>query len=327
MLFGEILRRLNVLRVFDEFSEDRAAKQILTDVQLQDYRSWYLDFYEELRGREKGAAENINDDIVFEMDTIRQFDVNIDYILNMVDQYHGENSKDKELLGKILKALDASPSLRPKRTLINAFIHAYNASNGQADWAAFVIEKLNGDVKALAEKYGMDAEKTYTYLTNALGVGVLSTAGEDFNGILPPMSLFANANSAAEYAAKTAAISADLQALFDEYKGVYVDMIDYSSATPAEWWKSGKPGVPSPVPQGYCAYLVMQAEYYDAIESGEKRAEYREVKPKYIPMFRDKTPVAVRLGYGYTTRQMVWEVVGVVEDDGVFEIELGKRLA
>ena len=326
-LFGEILRRLNVLRVFDEFSEDKAAKQVLTDLQLQDYKSWYLDFYDKLRGKEKGESENINDDIVFEMDTIRQFDVNIDYILAMVEQYHGDNCKDKDLLGKIKKALDASPSLRPKRTLINAFVHDYNASNAQTNWAAFVMAKLDKDVKTLAEKYGMDAEKTYTFLTNALAIGVLSTSGEDFNKILPPMSMFADDDAIASYTAKKDAIIADLTALYDEYKGVYVDLTDYYSATPAEWWKSGKQGVPSPQPPGYCAYLVMQAEYYDAIESGEKRAEFREVKPKYIPMLRNKKPVAVRLAYGYTTRQMVWEVVDVVEDGGWFVIDLGKRLS
>ena len=315
-----------MLRIFDEFSEDKAAKQILTDIQLQNYRGWYLGFYDQLRGKERGESENINDDIVFEMDTIRQFDVNIDYILDMVEQYHGDNCKDMELLGKIKRALDASPSLRPKRTLINAFVHDYNASNAQANWAAFVGAKLDQDVKALAEKYGMDAEKTHTFLTDALSLGVLSTSGEDFNNILPPMSMFADATAIASYTAKKNAIIADLTALFDEYKGVYVDLADYYSATPTEWWKSGKQGVPSPVPQGYCAYLVMQVEYYDAIESGEKREEFREVKPKYIPMLRNKKPVAVRLAYGYTTRQMIWEVVDVVEDGGWFVIDLGKRL-
>ena len=184
-----------------------------------------------------------------------------------------------------------------------------------------------GVLRALAE-----GEATVTVrardggLTDALSVGSLSTTGEEFNKILPPMSMFAGATAIASYTAKKNAIIADLTVLFDEYKGVYVDLTDYYSATPAEWWKSGKQGVPSPVPQGYCAYLVMQAEYYDAIESGEKREEFREVKPKYIPMLRNKKPVAVRLAYGYTTRQMIWEVDSVEEDGGWFVIGLGKRL-
>ena len=327
VLFGEILRRLNVLRVFDEFSDDKDTKQILTDLELQDYKSWYLDFYDQLRGKSKGESENINGDIVFEMDTIRQFDVNIDYILSMVEQYHGSNCKDKDLLGKIMKALDASVSLRPKRKLINAFVHAYNTSSGQANWAVFVMAKLDQDVTDFAMKFGMDKDKTYTYLTNALSLGSLATSGEDFAKILPPMSKFGGATALAAMEAKKAAIVAELTLIFEEYKGVYVDLVDSYSATPIEWWKSGKQGVPSPVPSGYNAYLVMQAEFYDTIESGEKRIEYREIKPKYIPMFHDKKPVAVRLAYGYTTRQMTWEVVKIDEVDGVFEIHLGKWLA
>ena len=66
--------------------------------------------------------------------------------------------------------------------------------------------------------------------------------------------------------------------------------------------------------------------YDDAIESGEKRVEYREIKPKYIPMFRDKKPACVRLAYGYSTRQMIWEIEKIVENDGCFELHLGKRL-
>ena len=79
------------------------------------------------------------------------------------------------------------------------------------------------------------------------------------------------------------------------------------------------------MPPGKPAYLVMEGEWYDAIESGEKRIEFREIKPKYIPMFRDKKPKSVRLAYGYSTRQMIWEVEKIVEST-FFEIHLGKRL-
>ena len=65
---------------------------------------------------------------------------------------------------------------------------------------------------------------------------------------------------------------------------------------------------------------------YDAIESGEKRTETRKISPKYISMLRDKKPVAVRLTYGYTPRQMVWEVESVEEECVYFGINLGKRL-
>ena len=325
MLFGDILRRLNVLRIFDEFSDDRVARQILSDYDLQNYKSLYLDFYDQLRGQRQGAAENINDDIVFEMDTIRQFDVNIDYILQMIEQYHGSNCKDRDLLGKINDLLGSSAQLRPKRKLIGAFIHSYNSSAGQVNWAAFVIEKLSQDVKELAARFGMDEEKTYGFITNALSVGDLPTTGDDFDRILPAMSLFADEDSAAAFEAKKREIAEALQSMFEEYKGVYVDLVDAYSVTPAELWKIGKQGVPSPLPPGKPAYLVMEGEWYDAIECGEKRIEYRDISAKYIPVFRDKHPKCVRLAYGYTTRQMIWEIERIVED-WYFEIHLGKRL-
>ena len=326
MLFGEILRRLNVLRVFDEFTDDKAVKQILSDYDLQDYKSLYLDFYDQLRGKNKGESENINDDIVFEMDTIRQFDVNIDYILSMIEQYHGSNCKDKELLGRINKLLESSAHLRPKRKLINAFIHSYNSSAGQANWAAFVIAKLTKDIKDLAEKHAMDEEATTTFVTNALSIGSLATTGGDFDKILPAMSMFADEGAIAAFEAKRLEIAEAIQAIFDEYQGVYVDLEDFYSATPVKWWKSGKQGIPAPLPPGKPAYLVMEGEWYDAIECGEKRVEYREIKPKYIPMFHDKKPACVRLAYGYSTRQMIWEIEKIVENDGCFELHLGKRL-
>ena len=219
-LFGEILRRLNVLRVFDEFSDDRDNKQILKDIELQDYKSWYLDFYDQLRGRHKGEAENINDDIVFEMDTIRQFDVNLDYVLQMVERYHASNCKDRELFGQIMRALDASVTLRPKRELIRAFVASYNAS-GAPDFAAFVAKRFDEDVAALCDAYGMDRAAVREFLGNALSVGFLPTTGSDVQAVLPPMSKFGGASALDAHDRKRAAIMGELERLFEAYRGIH----------------------------------------------------------------------------------------------------------
>ena len=219
-LFGEILRRLNVLRVFDEFSGDRDNKQILKDIELQDYKSWYLDFYDQLRGRARGEAENINDDIVFEMDTIRQFDVNLDYVLQMVERYHASNCKDRELFGQIMRALDASVTLRPKRELIRAFVASYNAS-GAPDFAAFVAKRFDEDVAALCDAYGMDRAAVREFLGNALSVGFLPTTGSDVQAVLPPMSKFGGASALDAHDRKRAAIMGELERLFEAYRGIH----------------------------------------------------------------------------------------------------------
>lgn len=97
-------------------------------------------------------------------------------------------------------------------------------------------------------------------------------------------------------------------------------------STPNALWMSGIHDVPTVVPSGHVAYLVMKAEYYEAIESGEKRSEYRKDCKKYVSMLLKKNPIAVVLQYGYTPRKMTWEVIKVIYTPGDgFEIVLGRR--
>ena len=65
----------------------------------------------------KGDAEkeDITDDIEFEIELIKQVEINIDYILMLVEKYHEGNCEDKEILTSIRKAVDASMQLRSKK--------------------------------------------------------------------------------------------------------------------------------------------------------------------------------------------------------------------
>ncbi|PJC43052.1 MAG: DEAD/DEAH box helicase, partial [Candidatus Pacebacteria bacterium CG_4_9_14_0_2_um_filter_36_8] len=76
-LYGAILRVRNILTTFDEF----AGNEILTERDVQDYHSAYIDIYNEFRKDVGSNKENVNDDVVFEMELIKQVDINIDYIL------------------------------------------------------------------------------------------------------------------------------------------------------------------------------------------------------------------------------------------------------
>ena len=96
-LYGKILRVKNILNAFDCFK----GNEMLPERDFQDYQSVYIDFYQDFRPRTDGDKENINDDIEFEMELIRQVEINIDYILILVAQYHASNCKDKEILGRL----------------------------------------------------------------------------------------------------------------------------------------------------------------------------------------------------------------------------------
>ena len=56
------------------------------------------------------------------MGLFRQIEVNIDYILMLVDKYKDSNCKDKDILTTIDKAINSSIELRSKKDLIERFI-------------------------------------------------------------------------------------------------------------------------------------------------------------------------------------------------------------
>ena len=211
-LWGGILRMRNILSAFDEF----AGNEILSDRDRQDYQSVYIDLYDEFRGREKAEKESITDDIEFEMELVRQVDVNIDYILMLIEKYRLEHGRDAELKGAIDKAIGSSVHLRSKRELVEAFIAEVNADGNIADaWMAFVEERKRRDIEDLVSRERLKADETVKLFEGALKAGMLKTTGTDIDLILPPLSRFGNVRSET----KSRVISA-LTALFERYKGL-----------------------------------------------------------------------------------------------------------
>jgi type I restriction enzyme, R subunit len=106
-LFGAILRLRNILGSFDEF----AGSEILTPREVQDYLSVYLDLYAEFRGQRNAEKESIVDDVVFEIELVKQVEINVDYILLLVEQHRkakGGDGDDKEIRAAIERAIDSS---------------------------------------------------------------------------------------------------------------------------------------------------------------------------------------------------------------------------
>ncbi len=186
-LFGELLRVRNILSAFDQFEGDNKISQR----DLQDYQSIYIDFYHELNKRAKADKENINDDVVFEMELIKQVEINIDYILLLVEKYHKGNCNDKEILIDIQKAIGSSPQLRSKKELIEAFIDNINAQTQvDEDWKKFVTAQKETDLKTIIEEENLKPEAAKKYIENSFRDGMLKTTGTDIDKILPPVRRF-----------------------------------------------------------------------------------------------------------------------------------------
>lgn len=185
--YGAILRMRNILVTFDEFSDN----EILTKRDIQDYHSAYIDLYNEFRKTGDGEKENVNDDIVFEMELIKQIEINIDYILGLVKKYHEDHIKNRELLVDINKAIDSSVELRNKKDLINQFIASLDIhSVVDKNWQKYVEKKKIEELKEIIKHENLDNNETYKFVRNAFRDGSVATTGTALVKVLPPVSRF-----------------------------------------------------------------------------------------------------------------------------------------
>lgn len=223
-LFGEILRKRNILLSFDDF----ATEDILSERDLQDYLSIYQDLKDEWRRkREKGDSTDISDDVVFEIELLNQIEINIDYILMLVKKYHDDNCRDVEVLESIRKAVDASPELRSKKALIEAFIAGINdVEDVMNEWYAFIAEQREKELMNLIQEEKLKEDETRKFLENAFKEGEVKTTGTDIDKMMPPVSRFGNSNRSE----KKQTIIDKLKAFFEKYFGIgaakFVDIVE-----------------------------------------------------------------------------------------------------
>ena len=213
VLFGNILKIKNILSVFDKF----VGNEILSEREYQDYQGIYIDLYQKRKPKDTDK-ESINDDIIFEIELIKQVEINIDYILMKVAEYYKSNKEDKEILVDIKKAIDSSIELRSKKELIEGFIDRVNSSkNVTEDFKKFVIEEKEKDLEKVIEEEKLKPEETKKFIDNSLRDGVLKTTGTDIDKLLPAVSRFGGGNRVQK---KTGVIE-KLKGFFDKYLGLY----------------------------------------------------------------------------------------------------------
>jgi len=214
VLFGAILRMRNLLTSFDEF----AGSEILSERDFQDYLGRYQDLRDEWKNRKPGGEkEDITDDIVFEIELIKQIEINIDYILLLVQKYHDSHCDDKELLITIRKAVDASPELRSKKALIETFIAGINdVSDVMLEWRTFVAEEKERQLVTIIQEENLKDEETRRFMDSAFRDGSVKTTGTDIDKLMPPISRFGGGNRAE----KKQTIIEKLKGFFDRFFGI-----------------------------------------------------------------------------------------------------------
>lgn len=213
-LFGAFLKMRNLLSTFDEFE----GKEIFTERELQDYLGRYQDLKDQWRPPEK-ELENINDDIIFETELLKQIEINIDYILMLVQKYHNGHMQDKEILVTIQKAINASPQLRSKKQLIEMFLGSINnVDDVVTAWNGFVEQQREDDLATIISEEKLKPEETRRFLEKAFEDGEIKETGTDIDKIMPPVSRFGGVGNSR--AAKKQIVISKLKGFFEKYFGV-----------------------------------------------------------------------------------------------------------
>ena len=212
-LYGSILKATNILTTFDQF----AGMEILSPRDVQDYHSLYIDLYDKYRKRAEGDIVNVNDDIVFEMELIKQVEIGIDYILHLIAQMSGDHGKDKEIRLSIQKAVSSSPDLRNKKELIEDFIDQFAPEKDvNDDWHQFVRQQQKRQLDELIREENLKPQETYDFVSQSFRNGEIEETGTAIVRILPPMPLFSK-NKANGREEKKQRVVEKLKAFFERF--------------------------------------------------------------------------------------------------------------
>ena len=119
--FREIIRTLNVLQSFADFSWDDIS---MDEQNFENYKSKYLDLYDKVKSDNQKEEVSVLEEVDFELELIHRDEVNVVYILALLASLHDASPKDKARKQKqIIEILAGQAHLRSKKELIEKFIN------------------------------------------------------------------------------------------------------------------------------------------------------------------------------------------------------------
>ena len=151
-LFGELLKSENILRNFDEFEN---FEKIISDRQMQDMKSVYVDICKDIRNTRKndenrnGEEEIDFSDIEFQIDLLKTDEINLDYILSLILKKSEEHDDIETLKSEIRRIIRTSLGTRAKEDLVMNFINKTDLSE----------LKNSGDILESFYKYANEEKK------------------------------------------------------------------------------------------------------------------------------------------------------------------------
>ena len=195
-LFGELLKSENILRNFDEFEN---FEKIISDRQMQDMKSVYVDICEDIRNTGKndenrnGEEEIDFSDIEFQIDLLKTDEINLDYILSLILKKSEEHDDIESLKSEIRRIIRTSLGTRAKEDLVMNFINKTdlselkNSSDILESFYKYANEEKKIKINELIENEGLkkDSER---FIEKSINKGFVDYAGAELDSILPPTS-------------------------------------------------------------------------------------------------------------------------------------------
>jgi len=195
-LFGELLKTENILKNFDEFEN---FEKIISDRQMQDMKSVYVDICEEIRNAGKDDQNNSNEqgidfsDIEFQIDLLRTDEINLDYILELILEKTKEHDDIETLKSEIRRVIRTSLGTRAKENLVINFINKTDLkklkNNGEilAAFYKYAKEEKKEKIDELVKDENLK-EDSRRFIEKSINKGFVDYAGSELDSILPPTS-------------------------------------------------------------------------------------------------------------------------------------------
>ena len=195
-LFGELLKSENILRNFDEFEN---FEKIISDRQMQDMKSVYVDICEDIRNdrknnENKNGEEEIDfSNVEFQIDLLKTDEINLDYILSLILKKSKEHDDIETLKSEIRRIIRTSLGTRAKEDLVMNFINKTdlselkNSSDILESFYKYANEEKKIKINELIENEGLkkDSER---FIERSINKGFVDYAGAELDSILPPTS-------------------------------------------------------------------------------------------------------------------------------------------
>ena len=195
-LFGELLKSENILRNFDEFEN---FEKIISDRQMQDMKSVYVDICEDIRNTGKndenrnGEEEIDFSDIEFQIDLLKTDEINLDYILSLILKKSEEHDDIETLKSEIRRIIRTSLGTRAKEDLVMNFINKTdlselkNSGDILESFYKYANEEKKIKIDELIENESLkkDSER---FIERSINKGFVDYVGAELDSILPPTS-------------------------------------------------------------------------------------------------------------------------------------------